>query len=212
KKYQDKLKIFLGFEVEYFQDLVIPKMSDYEQFGTDFLIGSVHYLRTQNGRFIVDGSVENVAKGIDEHFAGNGKKAVLEYFQAEREMLLHGDFQILGHPDLIRKTNGHLNFFNEDDDWYKNELRACAESAKKAGVVVEINTGGMARSYIDTTYPSPYFLSILFEKGIPVMINSDAHDAKNLDFAFEKAKDIARSIGYRELAFLESGTIKMQKF
>ena len=59
--------------------------------------------------------------------------------------------------------------FSEDDDWYKKELLATGKEIAKAGVVVEINTGGMARGAINTPYPSLDFLSLLRKYDVPII-------------------------------------------
>ncbi|MBR7064466.1 MAG: histidinol-phosphatase [Treponema sp.] len=211
EKYSDKIKIFLGFEVEYIRNLVVPKMSDYKKFGADFLIGSVHYVFTEKGRVVVDTSAKELNEGIQMCFAGDAKKMVCEYFLCQREMLLHGDFQIWGHPDVVRKNNQSLKMFSESEDWYIAELKECAKVAKKCGVIAEINTGGIARGYVTDVYPSPIFLKILNEEGVPVTINSDAHNASHIDFAFDDAILSARKAGYTETVYLDEGGIKVQK-
>ena len=133
------------------------------------------------------------------------------YFSLQREMLQKGDFLIWGHPDVIRKRNGILHFFDENESWYRSELIATANSAKHAGVIAEINTGGIARGAIDDVYPSADFLSLLHTSGIPVMINSDAHKAADIDCAFDRAEAAAKKAGYTEVSFLDAGVIKRRK-
>ena len=116
-------------------------------------------------------------------------------------MLKAGGFEIWGHPDLIRKRNGILRLFDENESWYKEELQLTAKAAAKAGVIAEINTGAIARGAMDDTYPSEYFLTLIYEAGVPVCINSDAHDTKNLDCAFDRAIEKAKNAGYKELNY-----------
>ena len=121
------------------------------------------------------------------------------------------DFLIWGHPDVIRKRNGILHFFDESESWYRSELVATANSAKHSGVIAEINTGGIARGAIDDVYPSADFLSLLHASGVPVMINSDAHRAEDIDCAFDRAENAAKKAGYTEVLFLDAGFIKNKK-
>jgi histidinol-phosphatase (PHP family) len=75
-------------------------------------------------------------------------------------------------------------------------------------VIVEINTGGIARGAIDDVYPSRDFLSALNARGAPVMINSDAHSADGLDHSFERARLCAKNSGYAETTYLLGGQRK----
>ena len=212
KAFEGKIKVLLGFEAEYIPGITKPSFSDYRELKPDYLIGSVHYVGTEDGIFGIDDKTEIVQEGIEKFFNGDGKKCVQEYFYLERKMLKKGDFTILGHPDLVRKRNGTLHFFEENADWYIEELKQTAESAKKAGIIAEINTGAIARKAMDDVYPSGTFLSILHDKGVPVIISSDAHSKENLDSEFERAYAAARKAGYSETAYLnEKAEILFQK-
>lgn len=207
--YMGKIEILCGFEADYLPPISNAIQAPYRTLGADYLIGSVHYLVTNTGCFTVDDSAVNVAAGIKNHFNGDGKKTVQAYFSAQRDMLRLGGFEILGHADVIRRRNGVLNFFDEEAQWYKDELEATAQVIAQSGVIVEINTGGMARKNTTTPYPSPYFLSLLAKKNVPVTINSDVHNSGYLDYGFEAAKKEARDAGYRELTYLTKSEGKL---
>ncbi len=201
--YAEKLTVLCGFEADYVRNLSVPDKEAYRRFAPDYLIGSVHYITGDGGSFEADGSEESVRRGIELFFAGNAQRAVQTYFTLEREMLQSSKFDIIGHPDLIRKQNCKVRekLFDEGADWYREELFATAKAIASAGVCVEINTGGMARGYLDGPYPSPDFLHILHEMGVPVTINSDAHRCEHLDYAFDEAIEYIKAAGYTELAF-----------
>lgn len=217
-KYEDQIKIFLGFEADYFDSPVygtaIPDKAKYAEFSPDYLIGAVHYINTDKGFFTVDHKTEIVKENIERFYTKadgsiDGKQVVCDYFAAEREMLQKGNFDILAHSDLIRIRNTVLHFFDEEDTWYKDELKATAKVIAKAGVITEINTGAIARGNMDDTYPSQYFLELLHNNGVPVCINSDAHTVSNLDAAFDRAADNARRAGYTELVYPQNIVIKL---
>lgn len=218
--YKNKIEIRLGFEADYIPGITCPdKNGDYKEFQPDFLLGSVHYLVNENGNFTLDDKTENVRAGLLQFYSKNkdcatftdcGKplyelidshSVVHDYFEAQRQMLKKGNFDILGHPDLIRIRNAALRFFEENDDFYKEELKLTAKVAARAGVICEINTGAIARGSMDDLYPSEYFLGLLYDAGVPVCINSDAHDAQKLDAAFDRAVARAVKVGYKELRY-----------
>lgn len=201
EKYSDKIKIFLGFEVDYIPSICVPSKENFKIFNPDYLIGSVHYLLNEEGQCTVDDSTENVKNALAINYKNDARKFVCDYFEMQRQMLKKGDFEIWGHPDLIRKRNGILKFFDENESWYKEELKNTIKVAEKAGVVAEINTGAIARGAMDDFYPSEYYLGLLYEAGIPVCINSDCHNKEYLDCAFDKACERAKKIGYKELIY-----------
>ncbi|MCR5612427.1 histidinol-phosphatase [Treponema sp.] len=202
KKYKNKLSILLGFEADFIPSLCEPTFERFKEFEPDFLIGSVHYIVNEKGFVTVDESAQGVKTGIEKLFNGNGKKFVQEYFALEREMLRTCDFTILGHADLIRIRNGALNFFSEEDSWYKNEVKALVKEIKKRDVIVEINTGAIARKNMNDVYPSAFFLDQLNKAGLRITINSDAHAIENLDAAFDIARQKAIAAGFTESAVI----------
>ena len=210
EKYSDQIRILLGFEADYFESpefgSAIPDKNAYADFSPDYLIGAVHFVNTEKGFYTVDHKAEVIQENLIKLYSNangkiDGRKAVCDYFAAEREMLKKGNFDILAHPDLLRKRNGQLKFFSEEESWYKEELKATAKEISKAGIITEINTGAIARGAMDDTYPSLYFLELLHENGVPVCINSDAHTTDGLDCAFERAAEQARRVGYKELTY-----------
>ena len=211
EKYSAQIKIMLGFEADYVYGICKPHKADFAQYAPDYLIGAVHFVSNENGCFAVDDKIENVANGLEKIFFGNKREMVHAYFEAEREMLRKGDFDIIAHADLIRKHNAKLHLFDEEDGEYKEELSLTAKAIKKAGVIAEINTGGIARGYLQSPYPSPYFLSLLAEQGVPVTYSSDAHTAKNLDFGFCEVISYIKKAGYKSIAYLEDGSLRFQQ-
>ena len=206
KQFSGKMEIFFGFEADYLPPLSWPDYNYYKNFNPDYLIGSVHFVWNhdvpQNGTMTVDDETEKVKNGLENIFFGDGKKMVQTYFDHQRQMLKSCDFDIIGHIDLIRKRNAALKFFSETDSWYKNELQATAKEIAKAGVVVEINTGGMSRGAIDSPYPSLEFLKILKKLDVPILFSSDAHSSEHLVYGFDVAADLAKKAGYSERYYL----------
>lgn len=204
EKFSGKLKILLGFEADYIPLVTKPDFDRYKKLDPDFLIGSVHYVFSEKGRLCVDYSANLLKEKIDTLYNGNSKKVVCEYFSLEREMLSKGNFSIIGHADLVRKNNNALKMFNENDFWYRKEIKATADAIKKSGVIVEVNTGAIARGYMDGVYPSDEFLALLHERNVPVTLSSDSHSKENLDFAFDKAILAVQKAGYNELAYIDT--------
>ncbi len=218
-KYEGQIKLLLGFEADYFCSTrygnAIPDKAAYARFEPDYLIGSVHFINASDeefGFYTVDNKAECVEQALNTFYKKpdntiDGKAAVCDYFEAERQMLKRGNFEIMGHPDLIRLRNGALNFFDEKDEWYKEQLRLTAKEAAAAGVIAEINTGAVARGLMSELYPSLQFLEYLKAAGVPVCINTDSHKVDTIDFGLDSAKEYAKKAGYDELSYPVAGKL-----
>ncbi len=211
QKYKDKISILCGFEADFIEGFCAPDKEAYSEFSPDYLIGSVHYVPGDKGYYEADGNSQKVREAIDKYYGGDVKKAVQRYFQIERQMLKSCSFDIIGHPDLIRKQNSTEQLFCEEEDWYKQEVMQTVQAIADAKVCVEINTGGMARGYMKTPFPSMFFLEQLNKKNVPITINSDSHSKDTLDYWFEEAVDYAKKAGYKEVSYFTKEGMKKQE-
>ena len=201
KKYAGQITIRLGFETDFIPGVSVPNIQNYAEFEPDYLIGSVHFIFQREGAFAVDYKTEILKNGAEKYYKNDIRSLICDYFSLQKEMLLKGDFAVLGHADLIRKFNEKSQFFDETEDWYKNELKELASAVARAGIATEINSGAIARGYLSKPYPSEYFLSLLKEKGVPVAITADAHAEEMLDCDFENSLLLAKKIGYTEVIY-----------
>ncbi|HOJ09363.1 MAG TPA: histidinol-phosphatase [Clostridiales bacterium] len=213
KKYEDKIQILLGLEIDYIHQSMGPYMSEYKDMGLDYSIGSVHHIGSMHNiesvnhkqhniseEYIpVDGSEKMLEDGINRVYQGNVRKAVEEYYTLVQEMAILGGFDILGHLDLIKKNNKNNRFFSEDEKWYKDIVMDTITRISKSGFILEVNTGGMTRKYIDTTYPSPWILKECLKLGIPITLNSDSHSPDNITAWFKNTAASLLDIGYKEI-------------
>ena len=211
EEYRGRMDILLGFEADYLKGYAVPDISCFSKWDPDYLIGAVHFVPCSNGCFAADTGIKDFPEETVKAGCKDAKEAVSLYFETEREMIEKCSFTILAHPDLIRKQNSKEQRFNENDSWYKNEIKATVKAIRKAGICVEINTGGIARGYLEQPYPSPYFLELLNKENIPVMINTDAHRTEHIAFWYDNARRYARNAGYSELGYIKEGCLSFQK-
>ena len=78
-------------------------------------------------------------------------------------------------------------------------------AARSVGIVLEVNTGAIARGYRDDPYPTAELLGAWREMGGRTTITSDCHDAAKLDCAFDRAAELLRRTGYRTVLRLGTG-------
>lgn len=214
-KYKDQIELFCGLEADFFPPVSYPDHYFYSFFEPDYIIGSVHFVQNNDNQiqkpFTVDGPIEEVKEGLKLCFNNNGRKYVENYYERVRNMVKTCDCDIIGHLDLIKKLNSKLNIFNENDNWYKKEIKATSKEIAKANIIVEINTGGMARQYTTTPYPSLAFLQELKKHDVPITISSDSHNISTIDFGFNTALSLALEAGYTEYVYLTNDGWKTEQ-
>ncbi len=202
--YRGRISVWTGLEVDYIPDLIGP--SDPAFSGFDYRIGSVHFVgRTEVGLpWQMDDSPASFALGLEEQFGGDIRALVAAYFASVADMARLERPDIIGHFDLVRKYNSGSLYFDEGEAWYRELADAALRAVAASGSILELNTGGMARGYIDEPYPSPRLLGRALELGIPTTINSDSHRSADLDFAFGEAAAILSGLGYERVMVLGS--------
>jgi histidinol-phosphatase (PHP family) len=183
KHWEGRIQVFAGLEVDYIAGISSPLVfKDMRSNGLDYLIGSTHYLTPDHGSpFTVDGSAEEFENGVRAGYGGSFEAAVHAYWDAEEALVQLGGFDILGHVDLIKKNNTGDTYFSPTAGWYKRRVERLADSIASSGVTVEVNTGGITRKKLNELSPSPFFLNLLREKNVPLIITADAHCADHLD-------------------------------
>lgn len=165
----------------------------------DYVIGSAHYLcESYSGVPVaVDGDPVLLRRYVDEVYHGDGLAMARDYFAIEVKALLRDRPQIIGHFDLLRKYAARLSLFDEADPAYRRLALSALEQAFPCGGVLEINTGGMARGYLTTPYPTLELLCAWRELGGSITLTSDCHDRRYLAHAFPQAAALARQAGFR---------------
>jgi len=155
----------------------------------DYLIGSVHYL----GSWDFDNP-----KWLGRWAETDVEEAWSAYWQEYAAMAESQLFEILGHPDLIKKfchrPGGDLRRF------YEPVIEAIAIS----GCAIELNTAGWHKPCAEA-YPALDFLELARAAGIPLVISSDAHAPQEVGRDFSPAIALARSAGYTETVLWEKG-------
>lgn len=192
--YGDQIAIFLGLEQEMYAK------SDLSHY--DYVIGSVHYL-LMDGEYVgFDRGVEEVRSLIDTRFGGNGLSLARAYYEALSTLPEHGNFDIVGHFDLITKLCEKTFLFDADSKEYRTYALAAVDALVGKIPIAEINTGAIARGNRTSPYPAPWILKAWREKGGKIVISSDCHNNLYLAHAFCDAIALARECGYRETQVL----------
>lgn len=148
----------------------------------DYVIGSVHFM----GEWGFDDSrqlAEYEGRDIDGLYR--------EYFELVGASAETGLFDTIGHSDLIKKF-GHRPTVDQSAAYVE-----LAERLARAGVCVEVNTGGL-RKPVGEIYPHPDLLRAYHAAGVPVTFGSDAHAPAEVAADLTSACALMRAAGYTE--------------
>ncbi len=213
KKYHGRIELYTGLEIDFIHELMAPSDPFYAALGLDYVIGSVHVLRDEKtGDYPgIDYTEKDMDQLLAGSFNGDSRLLVQTYYSRVREMIRKGGFTILGHMDVIKKTNIGSKYFDEKESWYYEEVIKTLDAVQSAGVLLEVNTGNSRWQGIDSLYPSPWILKLCRQRKIPVVLNSDAHIPKRLSIHFKDALTALTAAGYRETMVLKGGKWRPEK-
>ncbi|MFO7246850.1 MAG: histidinol-phosphatase HisJ family protein [Thermaerobacter sp.] len=173
------LPVKLGIEVDYLPGREEELRRLLAPYPWDYVIGSVHFL----DGWAIDVGPEYGWPRVDVD------EAYRAYFARLRQAALSGLFDVLAHPDLIKKF-GHRPSFD-----LAGEYEETAAALAAAGVAAEVSTAGW-RKPVGEAYPHPDLLRVLQRRGVPICFGSDAHDPDEVALDFPRAVRLARSCGY----------------
>ena len=163
EKYESRLRVPLGLEVEFYPDLFDQLMPILKDQPLDYLILGQHFIGNEVG----------------EHYSGRatGEYSVLRrYCEQTMDAMQQGCFSYLAHPDLINFTGDHKV--------YREYMRRLCKEAKNCSIPLELNLHGVLEK---RHYPNRMFWELAAEEGCTVVLGCDAHDPSELsDTSYEK--------------------------
>lgn len=189
EKFKDKIEIFCGLEYEMFS--TVPTE------GFDFLIGSVHYIDVNGKKLGFDRGVKEAEAFVRDNFGGNGMAFAKRYFENVSLLPIYQKFDIIGHFDILTKTNDTLRFVDVNSKEYLNCGLEAIHALKGKIPLFEINSGAIARGYKKTPYPQTEFLKEFKNCGFGVVITSDCHDKNFIDCYYNESKEILIEAGFK---------------
>ena len=172
----------IGLEIDYFAENIEQVVEYLKPFPIDYLIGSVHYV----GRFPVDHS----APPWERLSADEKEEICQEYWKKVLGAAECGKFLFLGHLDLIKKFA-----LIDNMERFLPHAEKVLDAASRTGTAIELNTSGWFKP-CNEQYPSDDILRAAQKRGVPVVINPDAHEAAHVDRNFKIADDLLKSLGF----------------
>ena len=189
QRYDGIMDVFYGLEVDIFSDIDLT--------GYDYLIGSVHYLKIGDKIVGIDRPAQIVHEVIDRYFRGDGLAYAKAFYQTVAQLPEYGNFDIIGHFDLITKHMEKEMLFDTEAKEYRWAAIEAAEALAGKIPYFEVNTGAIARGFRTTPYPQPFLLKELNRLGFGAVISSDCHDARQVDCYFTESEELLKSCGFK---------------
>jgi histidinol-phosphatase (PHP family) len=181
KAFKGKLDVRLGLESEYFPGMEgwIEKLHKRADF--DYILGGLHWQARDYLAKFETGTIEAFRKSYFNHLAASAET---------------GLYDCLAHPDLVK--NYH------PDSWclaiVKGSIATSLDRIAATGVAMELNTSGLNKSYSEMN-PGMEMLRMMADRGIPVVIGSDAHRANRVGEHFMTALSHLQEAGYEKVSY-----------
>lgn len=206
KRYKDKLNILCGIE----QDMHSP--IDRQLF--DYTILSAHYLPLYDGIYTsVDHHPKILEDAIGDRYMNNSIALAKDYFSFLTSGVREHKPDILGHYDVITKSNKEFRFFDENSKEYMDTaityLDDILDTLNGYGGMIEINTSGIRYKW--TGYPyagTPFMLRRILQKKTRVIITGDSHEIGYLTYGFDEALQLLTAYGFKSMTILENGIFR----
>lgn len=203
EKYKPEITVLLGLEYEMFSDRPAE--------GYDYLIGSSHFVNTKEGEISFDEAAEDVKAIIDKYFDGQGINLAKEYYRQLAHLFEYGDFDIVGHFDIVAKHAEKHGFFDTQSKEYQSYALEALHALSKEQRVFEVNVGAIARGYTTKPYPAPFILKEMQRLGHIVIITSDCHNKDFLNKNFDMGLELIKSCGFTSVGVMKNGKIQEEK-
>lgn len=176
------LTVRLALEVDY-----LPGHEDWirdlaARYAWDYLIGSVHYVTDS---WDVDSPFKRQEWTKRDVF-----EVWSEYFRRLTLAAESGLFDIIGHADLPKK------FGHRPEQDCTPLFTAFLDATRRSNCAIELNTAGLRKDCREI-YPSPEFLRLALDRGVPITFGSDAHATEEVGMNLADAVVLARTVGYR---------------
>jgi histidinol-phosphatase (PHP family) len=211
-RYGDRLVIRAGVEIGE------PHLFSQEANGIldsgdfDFVIGSAHYAAAPDGSD-GSGSAGMQCAWKASFFEQPLHQAYEAYFRQVVHLAKEGDFDVLGHLDLIKRDAREFSIPYDGPGPYADMIRAALRFIVERGKGIEINTSALYKGKgMTEPCPSLEVLRWYRELGGEILtIGSDAHSPGKIGAHFDVAHAMAQAAGFTRLATFERRRIAWKK-
>jgi histidinol-phosphatase (PHP family) len=198
-------------EVDWYHPSLAPnhaqRLNDVLQhYPFDYIIGSVHQIQVPwGGAFMIDGSATAWQKLSREQI----DEVHRHYWFHMKTLAESGVYDIVAHIDLPKKFGFYPAIDLQREIADALDAIAAATTVEGGPLAVEVNTAGWHKPCVDA-YPTLDILRECNSRGIPSLMNADAHHADHLVRDFEKAADRLAEAGYSQGARFSQRAIRFE--
>jgi len=150
-EYKDKIKIYIGYEAEYYPDEFLKMLEHINKYECDYLILGQHCLNNE-----YDGKPANQPTQDNE--------LLISYVDQVITAIGTGKFTYIAHPDIIN--------YRGCEKIYQQEMARLCTAAKKLNIPLEINLLGLSEN---RHYPYDVFWKLVRDVGNDIILGFDAH-------------------------------------
>ena len=179
RKFEGKLKINKGFEVDYvegFEDEMTTYLNQYGEEIEDAIL-SVHFVRHEGKYYAIDylpdfeallNRLDNLEAVYDLYF-----RTILKSIESDL-----GPFKPkrIGHPSLIRIFNRKYPIKYDDKGLFDEIVSKIIEG----GYEIDFNVAGLRKVDCKETYPSGRLLELIMDHNIKCVGGSDSHEVAQM--------------------------------
>ena len=170
EEYKDKIRIYIGVEMEYYKDDFEATMELLRSRPIDYLILGQHFVDSEPGKLYNGGACPD-------------QERLRLYVDRVIEAMEKGVYSYVAHPDIIN--------FTGDEGLFRREIRRLCKASLATETPLEINLLGIREL---RHYPNPIFWEEAGALGCHVILGCDAHsprtvlDAKSAETAEKMVK------------------------
>ncbi|HKI60048.1 MAG TPA: histidinol-phosphatase HisJ family protein [Mariprofundaceae bacterium] len=201
RAFSGQLDIKQGLEADYFPGTEGYIKAMLQAHPWDYIIGSVHYLGSLSNKWGFDNPDD-----MREWEVRDVEDAYCDYYERVAASARSGLFDIIGHPDLIKKF-GHRPAL--DSRRVKDAEEAMLQAVKEADVALEVSSAGL-RKPVAEVYPHARIIARAAELHIPISFGSDAHAPGEVGHAMEDCLAMLEMCGVGEMATFSARRRVMQ--
>lgn len=203
KKYEGRIEIYCGLEIDYLGAEYNPSSPFFQELPLDYRIGSVHFLKTEEGYVDIDTAPKQFKETVFRYFDGNIRKLVEKYFDTMMQMIDTGGFDFVGHADKVSMNASSFLPGITREHWYKSLIHEYFEFIAQKECMIEINTKAWRSKRL--FLPNREHFGLIHNLHIPVVVNADTHHPSLVnDGRFDALKEML-SEGFTHVRQLSGG-------
>ncbi len=191
--FKEKIAIRLAAEIDYIPEYVEQTRKIVQTYPLDYVTGSVHIMENKQ----IDYSAKLLGHYIEQ--LGGVHRLWEKYWQHIEGLISSEICDIVAHFDLLKKF-GVSKPVKEDSE----RIDYLLNLMKDRNCVLEINTGGIDRSYNQEPYPSLNIIQMASAKKLDITLGSDAHRPEEIGRHFKTTREMLRSLGWRHIVVFQN--------